>query len=206
MATKSQSFRAWLRRKAFGERHYLHGEWGKCIARGRKEGTVIRSASVTGLLFLFCSRDGPHDGSLRLTRECGTIVAEISMWGPPHARDLQGYRESCRRRRIHFGIVGSRYLRRGIAVDISCGSEIDPDCPEQIRRCTSGIYQSSLQAGSRGRNWKASRRSGSSIGERWLQHWINAVEKYFCPFYRESETSIISQIIIGQSKYFEKNT
>lgn len=165
MMTKKQSCRTWLRCKAFRERHYLHQEWRKRIPRCRKERTVIHSASVTGLLFLFCDRDGLHAGSLRSTRKSGTIVAEISMWSPP-PRDLQGYRESCQRRRMHFGIVGLRYLRREIAVDISRGSEtaIDRDCPEQIRRCTWGTYRSSLQTGSHGRNWKASRRSRSSIG------------------------------------------
>lgn len=171
MTTKSQSSRTWLHRKAFRERHCPHWEWRKCIARCRKDGMIIRLASVTDLLFLFCGRDGLHDESLRSTRKSGTIVAEISMWNPP-PRDLQGYRESCRRRWIHFGIVGLHYLRRGIAVDISCGSEtaIDRDCPEQIRHCTWGTCRSSLQAGSHGRNWKASRRSRSSIGNDRLQY------------------------------------
>lgn len=125
---------------------------------------IIRSASVTSLLFLFCGRDSPDDGiftayAQKWNNRCGNQHV-----GSSPLRDLQGYRESCRQRRIHFSIVGLRYLRCGIIVDISCGSEtaIDRNSPEQIRHCTWGA--SSLQVGSRGRNWTASWRLRLSIG------------------------------------------
>jgi len=79
---KNQSSRTWLHRKTFRKWHYSHWEWRKCIARCRKDRMVIRSASVTDLLFLFCDRDGLYDESLWSTRKSGTIVAEISIWSP----------------------------------------------------------------------------------------------------------------------------
>lgn len=146
MTTKSQSHRTWLRRKAFRDRHYLHREWGKCVAGCRKEGNGYSRGFCYGLII----------PTLRLGWSARWIfTADARMWnnsrgnhqhvGSATLRDLQGYRESCRRRRIHFGIVGSRYLRRGIAVDISWGSEIDRRLSRTNKvRCTSGIYRSSL--------------------------------------------------------------
>lgn len=164
--TKSQPSRTWLRRKARTVYYRHREEWKECIARCRKVRMVIRSASVLHGLIIPVLRPGwpPRwiftADAQKWNNSCGNQHVRL-----PHARDLrEGYRESCRR--IHFGIVGLRYLRCGITVDISCGSEIaiDRDCPEQIRCYTWEIYRSSLWAGSHGRNWKASRRSESSIG------------------------------------------